>query len=88
MARIWFGSAILSMEERWDFSTVVEDGYVLEHSSGEHVPNPAKFTFYKLFIYEKFVNLGRGNMVKIPSCVEGKVKAKFPDLDGNYTNFI
>ncbi len=35
-----FGAAVLlSMEERWDFSTAVENGYVLEHSNGEHVPN-------------------------------------------------
>jgi hypothetical protein len=85
-----FGLATLkSMEDRWDFSTAVENGYVLERSSGEHVPNnTVRFTFYKFFTYEKFGHLGRGNRVKIPNCVEGNVKAKFPDLDGNYTNFI
>jgi hypothetical protein len=51
-----FGTAVLlSMEERWDFSTAVENGYVLECSNGEHVPNnTVRFTFYKLFTYEKF----------------------------------
>ncbi len=26
--------------------------------------------------------------MKIQDCVEENMKAKFPDLDGNYTNFV
>jgi len=26
--------------------------------------------------------------MKIPDCVEGKVKELFPELDGNYVNFM
>jgi hypothetical protein len=82
-------AALLSIEEKWDFSTAVKNGYVMEHSTGEHVPNnTVHFTFYQLFTYTKFGHLGRGDRVKIPNCVEGKVKARFPELEGNYTNFI
>jgi hypothetical protein len=40
------------MEERWDFSTAVENGYVLEHSSGEHVPNNFDLLFAS-YLYMK-----------------------------------
>jgi hypothetical protein len=52
--------------------------HVLERSNGEYVHNnTVQFTCYKLFTYENFSHLGRGNRVKVPDCVEGNVKAKF-----------
>ncbi len=64
------------------------DGYVLEISLGKHVPNNhMRFTCYKCFTYEKFGHLGKGNRVKLPICVESKIKDLFPSLDGTYTNF-
>ncbi len=77
-----------NMEERWDCSTACKAGYVLECSNGDKVLNKTvRFTFYKLITYEKFGHLGRGNRVKIPDCVENKVKALFPELDSSYTYF-
>jgi hypothetical protein len=80
--------AMDSFEEKFDISTALENGYVVDKSSGAKVPNnKIRFSFYKMFTYEKFGHLGRGNRIKIPDCVEQQVKAMFPDLDGNYTNF-
>jgi len=42
---------------------------------------------YCMFTYETFGCLGKGNRMKIPECVESKIKQNFPDLNGNYTNF-
>ncbi len=77
MARIRTGSTAKFGREV-GFLLCGGNGYVLEHSTREYVPiNNVYFTFYKLFIYERFGHLGRGNWV--PNCVGKKVKAKFPD---------
>jgi len=41
-----------------------------------------------MFMYEKYGCLGKGNRLKIPDYVEGKIKELFPELDGNYVNFV
>jgi hypothetical protein len=40
-----------------------------------------------MFTYEKFGQLGQGNKIKIPNCVEDNVKEHFPDVDSEYTGF-
>jgi hypothetical protein len=40
-----------------------------------------------MFTFEKYGCLGKGNWLKIPDCVESKVKEVFPELAGNYVNF-
>ncbi len=53
--------AVDSFEEKFDISTALENGYVLDISTGAKVPkNKIRFSFYKMFTYEKFGHLGRG----------------------------
>jgi hypothetical protein len=40
-----------------------------------------------MFTFEKYGCLGKGNWLKIPDCLKGKVKEMFPELDGNHVNF-
>ena len=85
-----FGTPALdAIEHKFNVETAIEQGYMVEVETGKRVPNNRiRFSFYQMFTYEKFGHLGRGNRIKIPSCVEDVIKEKFPDLDGNYTNFI
>jgi len=77
------------IEKRWDCSLAKTNGYVLAQPSGNQVMNnKVRFAFYRAFTYEKFGCLGKGCRIKIPSCVEKRIKDLFPDLEGNYTNFI
>jgi hypothetical protein len=39
-----------------------------------------------MFTYEKFGHVGKGNRIKLPLCVEGKIKEMIPNVDGNYAN--
>ncbi len=76
------------LKRRFNVDTVVEEGYVTDTRSGEQVSNNRiRFTCYKIFTYEKFGHLGKGNQMKIPDCAESSIKALFPNIDGNYTNF-
>ncbi len=53
--------AVDSFEEEFDVSTALENAYVLDKSTGAKVPNnKIRFSFYKMFMYEKFGHLGRG----------------------------
>jgi len=87
----WVDHGLPALEEikkKFYIDNAAIDGFVLEILSGKHVPNNhMRFTCYKCFTYEKFGHLGRGNRVKLPICVESKIKELFPSLDGNYTNF-
>ncbi len=84
-----YGVAALDFfEEKFDVSIALENGYVVDKSSGAKVPNnKIRFLFYEMFTYEKFGHIGRGNRIKKPDCIDQQVKQKFPDLDGNYTNY-
>jgi hypothetical protein len=76
------------VQSKFDISTGKTEGYVVELSNGEHIPNKnIRYLSYRLFTYEKFGHLGHGNRVKLPNCVEGKIKEFFPELSGTYTNF-
>ncbi len=80
--------ALDTIESRFDCSTAKLHGYVVEMGSANHVSNnKIRFSMYRMFTYEKFGCLGKGNRIKIPDCVESKIKELFPELDGAYTNF-
>ncbi len=77
-----YGVIAASFCDKFDVSTALENGYVVDQSTGAKVPNQKiGFSFY-----EKFGHLGRGNRIKIPDCVKQWVKQMFLGLDGNYTN--
>ena len=84
-----YGVEVLdAIEKRFDCSEAKSNGYVVEIGSDNHVQNnKIRFSLYRMFTYEKFGCLGKGNRMKIPDCVESRIKELFPDLDGNYTNF-
>ena len=42
---------------------------------------------YKLFVYSKYGHLGKGQRIKISSCVLDNIRARWPDEDGNYTGY-
>ena len=76
------------LKGRYRIEDATTNGYVIEINSGAQIPNnKMRFTFYKLFTYEKFGHLGKGMRIKIPVCVENKIRDLFPSLDGEYTNF-
>jgi len=84
-----YGVDVLSaVRNCFDVSTAETAGYVVEQGSGNEVSNNrVQFKMYRMFTYEKFGGLGKGNQMKLPNCVESAIKRTFPDLDGNYTNF-
>ncbi len=76
------------LKGRYRIDDATTNGYVIEITSGAQIPNnKMRFTFYKLFTYEKFGHLGKGMRIKIPACVEKQIRDLFPSLDGEYTNF-
>ena len=80
--------AIEDLKRRFNMDTAKSEGYVVEMQSGNQFQNDKiRFTCYRLFTYEKFGHLGKGNRVKLPVCVEAKIKTLFPSVDGNYTKF-
>ena len=80
--------AIEDLKRHFNMDTAISEGYVVEMQSGNQFQNDKiRFTCYRLFTYEKFGHLGKGNRVKLPVCVESKIKTLFPSLDGNYTTF-
>jgi hypothetical protein len=80
--------AIEDLKRHFNMDTAISEGYVVETQSGNQFQNDKiQFTCYRLFTYEKFGHLGKGNRVKVPVCVESKIKLLFPSLDGNYTTF-
>jgi hypothetical protein len=81
--------ALDTIEHRFNCATAQTEGYVMEILSDNKVRNKTiRFSLYRMFTYEKYGCLGKGNRMKIPDCVEGKVKELFPELDGNYVNFM
>jgi hypothetical protein len=81
--------ALDTIERRFNCATAQSEGYVVEIASDNKVRNKTiRFSLYRMFTYEKYGCLGKGNRMKIPDCVEGKVKELFPELDGNYVNFM
>jgi hypothetical protein len=85
-----FGVPVLAeVRKRWDCTTATTHGYVICNTStrAEVKNNKIRFAFYRMFTYEKFGCLGANNRIKIPDCVEEKIKSQFPDPDGSYTNF-
>jgi len=85
-----FGVPVLAeVRKRWDCTTAATHGYVICNTStrAEVKNNKIRFAFYRMFTYEKFGCLGANNRIKIPDCVEEKIKSQFPDPDGSYTNF-
>jgi hypothetical protein len=87
----WLDYGVLTLgalRAKFNCSTAIEQGYVVELATQKQVPNnKVRFVMYRMCTYEKYGFLGKGNRIKFPSCVEGKIKEIFPDLDGNYTNF-
>ncbi len=84
-----YGIDVLSaFKDHFDISPAQSAGYVVELGSGNEVSNNRiRFTRYRMFTYEKFGCLGKGNRIKLLDCVETEIKKTFPDLDGNNTNF-
>jgi len=87
----WIEYGLPVVEEiktRYILDTAVSKGYVIEHNTGQKVNNEKlRFTSYTMFTYEKFGHVGKGHRIKLPLCVEGKIKEMFPNIDGNYTGF-
>jgi hypothetical protein len=80
--------AIEDLKRCFNMDTAISEGHVVEMQSGNQFQNDKnRFTCYRLFTYEKFGHLGKGNRVKLPVCVEAKIKKIVPSLDGNYTMF-
>jgi hypothetical protein len=80
--------AIEDLKRHFNMDTAISEGYVVEMQFGNQFQNnKIRFTCYRLFTYEKFGHLGKGNRVKLPVCVEAKIKTLFPSVDGNYTKF-
>jgi hypothetical protein len=76
------------VQEKFNTETAKSAGHCIAKSNGDEVPNnKVRFMCYRYFIYEKYGHLGKGNRMKLPDCVEKKIKEEFPSLDGTYTNF-
>jgi hypothetical protein len=84
-----YGAVAQDTIEKWfDCSTAKLHGYVVKIRSENHVKNnKIRFSMYCMFTYEKYGCLGKGNQMKIPDCMESKIKELFPELDGTYTHF-
>ena len=41
-------------------------------------------SLYKLFVYEIYGHLGRGNRIHIPHCVRDEIRTLFPDPEDEY----
>jgi len=80
--------AVQELESKINTATAKVDGFVVDNSTGEHVPNnKVRYSCYRMFTYEKYGHLGHGNRMKLPNCVEVKIKERFPFMEGCYTNF-
>jgi hypothetical protein len=80
--------AVQQVECKFLTSIAKTDGFVMDNSSGEHIPNKnVQPSCYRMFIYEKYGHLVCGNKIKLPDCVEVKIKELCPDMEGSYTNF-
>ena len=42
---------------------------------------------YRYYIYAKHGFLGKGNRIRIPTCVLDRIREKWPEADGNYTGY-
>jgi len=84
-----YGVEVLdAIKKRFDCSDAKSNRYVVEIGLDNHVQNnKIHFSLYRMFTFENFGCLGKGNRIKIPDCVESRTMELFPDLEGNYTNF-
>ena len=81
--------ALDTIKQRFHCATAQSEVYVVEILSDNKVKNKSiRFSLYRMFTYEKYGCLGKGNRMKIPDCVEGKVQELLQELDGNYVNFM
>jgi hypothetical protein len=56
--------------------------------NGVIVPNSRmRKALYRAFTYLKFVHLGKGRIIPIPSCVTTKIREMYPETDGDYMGF-
>ena len=46
-----------------------------------------RFALYRAFTYQRYGYLGRGNRIKLGSCVENKIKDLFPSELEEYVGF-
>jgi hypothetical protein len=89
-----FGDDLLEQANEMFVQTmsVADDGsavmVLVNKSSGELVNNnTARYHLYKMFTYLKYGHLGKGNRVRIPSCVQDMIREHFPDPSNQYTGF-
>jgi hypothetical protein len=78
--------ALDTIENRFNCVAPKSDGYVLEMGSERKVMNN-NIRLYCMFTYENYGCLVKGNLMKIPNCVESLIKELLP-VDGIYTNFF
>ena len=77
----------------WDVygEEVLEDikkMYLEDEEEASNVDNRTiRKSAYKLFVYSKYGHLGKGNRIRIASCVVDRIREKWPEQDGNYTGY-
>ena len=67
--------AVEDIEKEFSSELNTIDNRTLRHST------------YKLFIYSKYGFLGKGNRIKIATCVVDRIRQKWPDPNGEYTGY-
>ncbi len=79
-----FGAELLS-EARSTYPCVLGDRSSCSARAGDGVTrNVVRKFIYKNYVYSKYGSLGKGIRINIPECVLQKVRAAYPEDDGNY----
>ena len=76
---------VTSMQSSQDgeVHTIIKD-----RSSGHVIPNNlVRKMLYRTFTLLKYGHLGKDNRVRVPPCVESKIREIAPDIHGRYTGF-
>ena len=82
---LYWSTLILKLENEWHSD--IEGNLVTVDN--KIVSNKAKRYFlYKQYILERYGVLGRGKQIKLPLCIESKIKETYPDPTGEYVGFI
>jgi len=64
------------------------DGKYMDNETHEELtPRNLRYFLYRQFTVLKWGHLGKRRRVKIPGCVEEKIRELFPDPDGVYVGF-
>jgi hypothetical protein len=82
-------SAQVMQQDSLLYNRVTQNGVtVVIDDQGAPVSNATmRFHLYYAFTYAKFGHLGAGHRIPLPTCARDKIRAMYPDPDGNYVGF-